>query len=106
MFGRISGISDFSDAINMKCKILIFVNGIKNILRCVLQMGARQLYVGIWSPGSGKTSYCIEPSAGSQLSAHKFVVGFGAPRALKLEIEFLGTVAIRLQRLVSYLRRH
>jgi hypothetical protein len=95
----------FSDAINMKCEILVFVNAIKNVLRRVLQIGARQWYIGTWSLGSGKAFYCIDPSAGSQLSAHKFVVGFGTPRALKFEIKFLGAIAIRLERFVGYLRR-
>ena len=106
IFARLIGTRDFSDGINTKCEILVFVNAIKNILRRVLQMGARQWYMGIWSLGSGIAFYCIDPSAGSQLSAHKFVVGFGTPRALKFEIEFLGAIAIRLERLVGYLRRY
>ena len=105
-FAQIIGMRDFSDAFNMKPEILIFVDAIKNILRRVLQTGARQSYIGTWSLGSGKASYCIGPGAGSQLSAHKFVVGFGTPRALKFEIEFLGAIAIRLERLVGYLRRY
>src|SRR5215470_9308173 len=97
---------DFSDGINMKCEILVFVNAIKNILLRVLQMGARQWYTSAWSFGAGKAFFCIDPNAGSQLSAHKFVVGFGTPRALKFEIKFLGAIAIRLERLVGYLRRY
>ena len=67
---------------------------------------SRQRYMDTWFLDSGEAFYCIDPSAGSQLSAHKFVVGFGTPHALKFEIEFLGAIAIRHERLVGYLRRY
>ena len=106
IFARVIGMRNFSDRINMKCEILVFVNAIKNILRRVLQIVARQRYIVAWSWGSGEAFNCIDSNAGSQLRTHKFVFGFGTPRALKLEIKFLGAIAIRLERLVGYLRRY